>query len=225
MSRASLSDSLEFGEEQLRENLKSAAASLRRDYQVLVNRATLTSRYAPDRACYLNRPLITLRLLIVLGMIATVAGIGYFVTRTGLNLEVRTVKDAMEIAAHVVDIGVVIPLLATVFFLEQRLKRKWILRELEKLERLNDQTYELQFPEKPHACGDLDDFIKVMDVCCGILLLVRVAAGAYSSSHDPVILERIGVIRRGCNDNHRNLMMKIALAKSGRGETSAALMA
>jgi hypothetical protein len=64
-----------------------------------------------------------------------------------------------------------------------------------------------------------------MDVCCGILLLVRVAAGAYSSSNDSVILERIGVIRRGCNDNHRNLMMKIALARSGRDETSATLMA
>ena len=225
MSIASLGDSLEFGEDQLRESLKSAAADLRRDYQVLVNRVTLTSRYAPDRARHLNRPFIILRLLIVLGMVGTVAGIGYFVTRSGLNLEVKTGKDAMEIAAHVVDIGVVIPLLATVFFLEQRLKRKGILRELEKLERLNDQTYELQFPEKPHTCGDLNDFIKVMDVCCGILLLVRVAAGAYSSSNDPVILERIGVIRRGCNDNHRNLMMKIALAKSSHAEVSPALVA
>jgi len=225
MSTASIGDSLEFGEEQLRENLKSAAADLRRDYQGLVNRVALTSRYAPDRARHLNRPFIILRLLIVLGMVGTVAGIGYFVTRSGLNLEIKTGKDVMEIAAHVVDIGVVVPLLATILFLEQRLKRKGILRELEKLERLNDQTYELQFPEKPHTCGDLNDFIKVMDVCCGILLLVRVAAGAYSSSNDPVILERIGVIRRGCNDNHRNLMMKIALAKSGRDETSAALMA
>jgi hypothetical protein len=113
----------------------------------------------------------------------------------------------MELAAHIVDIGVVIPLLATVLFVEQRLKRKGILRELEKLERLNDQTYELQFKENPHACEDLGAFNKIMDVCCGILLLVRVAAGAYSSSNDPVVLERIGVIRRGCNDNHRNLMM------------------
>jgi len=225
MSITSLGDSIQFGEEQLRESLISASADLRRDYQVLVNRVALTSRDAPERARYLNRPLIVLRLLIVLGMITTMVGIVYFVTHSSLNLEVRTGKEAMEIVANIVDIGVVIPLLATVFFLEQRLKRKGVLRELEKLEQLNDQTYELQFPEKPHTCGDLNDFIKVMDLCCGILLLVRVAAGAYSSSHDPVILERIGVIRRGCNDNHRNLMMKIALARSSRDQTSAALMA
>jgi hypothetical protein len=225
MSTESSHDSLEFGEEQLRESLKTAAAGLRRDYQVLVSKVTLTSRYAPTRAQKLNRPYTTLRLVIVLCIAGTIFGIGYFLTHSRLNLQLSTGNDVMELVAHIVDIGVVIPLLATVLFLEQRLKRKGILRELEKLERLNDQTYELQFPEKPHTCGDIGEFIKVMDVCCGILLLVRVAAGAYSSSNDPVVLERIGVIRRGCNDNHRNLMMKIALARTSHQETSVALMA
>lgn len=214
MSTESTDDSLEFGEEQLRESLKAAAADLRRDYQALVSKVALTSRYAPTRARKLNRPFIALRLVIVLCITGTIFGFGYFLTHSELSLDVSTGNHVMELAAHIVDIGVVIPLLATVLFVEQRLKRKGILRELEKLERLNDQTYELQFKENPHACEDLGAFNKIMDVCCGILLLVRVAAGAYSSSNDPVVLERIGVIRRGCNDNHRNLMMKMALAQA-----------
>ena len=46
------------------------------------------------------------------------------------------------------------------------------------------------------------------------LFLIREAAGRYTDNvSDAVVLERVANIRRGSNDNHRNILMKMAMAQ------------
>jgi hypothetical protein len=202
----------------VRTTLLKAADDLGAPYQELVRTVCQVSINAPLRAKRLNRPRYGLRLLLATAVVGLLGVFSWASSTIQITLERQSPRDLLGVIADSCDCLVLIPLLLSVFYLEARLKRWKILEELKTLEALNDETYELQFNEKPYSSERVEDLIKLLDVCCGVLFLVRKSAGAFSVSSDPVVLERIGVIRRGCNDNHRNILMKVSMAMSKNGK-------
>lgn len=200
----------------VRATLLEASQELEAPFQELVNEVCKASLEAPKRSLRLNRPMYGLRILIVSLVIGVIVVLGWVLRFTNFSVSTVPAQNLLEVLANTCDCLVLVPCILAVFFLEVRIKRGRILEDLKALERLNDNTYEMQFNENAHSAADVEKLIKLLDVCCGLLLLVRVAAGAYSVSSDPVVLERIGVIRRGCNDNHRNILMKISMAMTKR---------
>lgn len=185
-------------------------------FQELVHEVVQLSRQAQQRAQRLNRPMYGLRTSILLAALGVCAGIAWLLQSMSFKVNGLSAQDLLGVIADTCDCLVLVPCILTVFFLEVRIKRRRVLADLKVLEAFNDRTYEMQFTQNAHSAEDIEDLIQLLDVCCGLLLLVRVAAGAYSGSSDSVVLERIGVIRRGCNDNHRNILMKISMAMAKR---------
>lgn len=160
------------------------------------------------------RPYYFLRALLVIGSISGIAAVVFILVKLQLSVEVKTWKQALEIGAQASHLIVVVPVLWSILFLERRLKRKKLLRELNAIERLIDETYEVQFNTNPYNNKDDKPIGPFLDTCCGLLFLIRMAVGRVTDGvQDQVVLDRAGNVRRGSENSHRNILIKIAMAQ------------
>jgi len=172
----------------------------------------LRTRVSPLQAEQCARPYLLLRFTIFATCIGVIAAVIWTALALNLRLNLNTWSELLDLGAKGCQMLVALPLILSFLLLEPRLKRFRVLKAIGELERLNDQVYEAQFTRNAHTAADKEQLLDYLDCCCGLLFLIRVAAGEFARhSSDRLILDRIANIRRGSNDNHRNVLMKIAM--------------
>ena len=175
------------------------------------------NKEAAAHAEKLAKPYYLLRLTIISLCFAVVGGVFWTAWAFNLRLNLNTWIELLDLGAKSCQMLIAFPLILSVLLLESRLRRDKILKAIGELEQLNDRVYEAQFQKNAHSATDRAELLRYLDCCCGLLFLIRVSCGAYAhDSNDRVVLERIGNIRRGSNDNHRNVLMKIAMAMNSQ---------
>ncbi len=179
---------------------------------LVVNEYTELSK---SKALKISRPIVWLRTGMSIALILTLIGAGTLSVIAFERMQKMEAKELFELAIKAAQGAVVLPIILSVLFIEKTVKRGRFLKELRILEILNDAIYQYQFTKNSFGDEDPDDLLVTLDACCGMLFLVRAAAGDFSEeTADNVVLERVSAIRRGSNDNHRNILMKIAMAKN-----------
>lgn len=178
----------------------------------LATGVNLVTRVASIHAERINRPYFVLRTTLALIVIGVLAGLAYLVQQSGILSQQHNWRELLDVGAKVAQSLVAAPLVLSMLLLEGRLKRKRLLAELRTLEQLNDAVYQIQFNHSPATTTNGTALVAYLTCCCGLLFLIREAAGRYSENvSDAVVLERVANIRRGSNDNHRNILMKISM--------------
>ena len=173
------------------------------------------ARAAPTAAKRINRPYYMLRLLVFIVCAGAVGGLVWASLTFKDAIKIASLKEMADLVGRSSSLIVAAPLIISVLFIERHIKRNRMLRALAGLEKFNDKIYAVQFNVNPLVGGETQELLRYLNACCGLLLLVRIAAGYYAEdSYEGTVLERIGNIRRGSNDNHRNILMKMAMIQA-----------
>jgi hypothetical protein len=180
---------------------------------------------APRRAERIGKPNLFLRFVLFSMSIGGVAVIIYGASQVHFNFQVATWNDAIQMMADTVTCLLFLPLLLSIFLFEGRLKRRTALRDLDRLEGLNDAVYEAQFDKNWYKVGDTEPdnekLAEYLDCCTALLFMIRKAAHAYAiNTQDRSIIERVGAVRNGASDNHTRLMMKLQMLQKSNGKSA-----
>lgn len=183
------------------------------EFVELAARVNLETRTASVRVAKIVKPYLLLRFILALSVVGVLAGFGWYVYLNRHYITKADFKEVLEVSAKVGQLLVAAPLILSLLLVEIRMKRARLLKALRTLEELNDNVYQIQFNHNIVEVADRAALMKYLTCCCGLLFLIREAAGQYSEGvSDAVVLERVANIRRGSNDNHRNILMKMAMA-------------
>jgi hypothetical protein len=178
----------------------------------VADEVNLETRITTSRIETINKPYVGIRLGLAICLMAVVIAIYLCLAKSNLFASIKSWREVLEITSKIGQSLVVAPLLFSFIFIEGRLRRKKLLRALDELEHLNDEVYQIQFNHNICEVPDMALLQRYLTCCCGLLFLIREAAGRYATNvADPVVLERISSIRRGSNDNHRNILMKMQM--------------